>query len=63
MSGHTDFIEKGIDLFHKGEVKTVEHYYFISTAGHNSDLIVVCFTDGTNTNKEGFSEIEEIKDV
>lgn len=58
MSGYTDFIEKGIDLLHKGEVKTVENYHFISDGGHNSDLIVVCFTDGTNTGKEGFEEIE-----
>jgi len=62
MSGYTDFIEKGIDLLHKGEVKTVEDYYFISDGGHNSDLIVIVFTDGTSTEKEGFYDIEEIEE-
>jgi len=63
MSSYTDFIEKGIDLLHKGEVKTVEDYYFISDGGHNSDLIFIKFTDGTNTGKEGFYYIEEMEET
>ncbi len=62
MSGYTDFIEKGGIVLHKGVVKTVKDYHFISQFGHNNDLIVVQFTDGTNTGDEGFSELEEIKD-
>jgi len=63
MSGEYHFIEIGIDVLHDGVVKTVEDYYFISQFGHNNDLIIVQFTDGTDTGYEGFSKLDPIEET
>ena len=61
MSGNTCGIRKGIKVKHKNITKTVKDYYFISDGGcHNSDIIVMVFTDGTDTGETGFRNIRII---
>jgi len=60
MSGFSDKLEMGKDVLYKGERKTVKDWHFVSADGcHNSDLIVVRFTDGT-ISKNGFKHIEYV---
>ena len=63
MSGNTNGIRKGIKVKHRNTTKTVKDYYFISNGGcHNSDLIVLEFTDETDTGKTGFRNIKIISE-
>ena len=61
MSGYSGELEIGKDVLYKGKRKTVRDWFFVSDDGcHNSDLIVVRFTDGTAA-KHGFRHIEYIE--
>lgn len=61
MSGYYGKLQDGLKILHNNIEKTVDTWYFISGDGcHNSDIIVIVFTDGTNTKKEGFTNIEYI---
>lgn len=59
MSGNSLFLEKGIFVKHKGKIKVVKNWFFMSSPIHNSDRIVIIFTDGTNTEDEGFKFIKK----
>lgn len=61
MSGYVGFIKKGKNILHDGVVKTVKDYCFTSQFGHNNDLLVVQFTDGTGTEEEGFLKLAPIE--
>lgn len=58
MSGNSCGLEIGLSVKHKDKTKIVSGWYFTSTPIHNSDLIVILFTDGTNTGEEGFRFVE-----
>ena len=59
-----DLIRGGI-VYHKEVEKTVKNWYFIGDPDGvpNSDIIVIEFTDGSNTGKEGFTHIRYKKTV
>jgi len=60
MSGYSADLERGKAILYKGKKKIVKDWFFISDdACHNSDLIVIQFTDGTNS-EDGFRFVEDI---
>ena len=58
MSGENHGLKKGEHLLHKGKKKKVKDWYFTSTPIHNTDEIVIEFTDGTDTGKDGWLYIK-----
>ena len=62
MSGYTAGLKKGDKVFYKKKCRTIKDYFFVSTPVHNSDLIVILFTDGTSTGRTGLSGIKTTND-
>jgi len=56
MSGETHGIYKGQPCTYKGETKIIKDWYFISTPIHNSDEIIIMFTDETQSTN-GWTDI------
>lgn len=61
MSGYYGELERGKAVMYMGFRKTVKDWFFVSEPGHNSDSIVVEFTDGT-VSHHGFTDIEYISE-
>ena len=52
--------EPGCTVKHCGKTKKVKDWYFTTPdiPAHNCDLIVIQFTDGSDTGRRGFFDIE-----
>lgn len=62
MSGYSGDLKIGLNLLHDGIEKTVLDWNFITSrilgTDCDIDLIVINFTDGSDTKREGFSKIK-----
>lgn len=69
MSGYSGSLQKGVEVICGNELKIVDDWIFFSSPIHNSDEILVLFTDGTShrglyglyTKKELQKEIAALK--
>jgi hypothetical protein len=58
MSADSGNLEKGCTVYFDGKIKAVRDWFFVSDEGcHNSDRIVIRFTDGTDNEATGWSKI------
>lgn len=64
MSANRGELKQGKSVFHNNVKKTVRDWFFIGDPDGcpNSDIIVINFTDGTNTKDEGFTNIEYLRE-
>ena len=64
MSGYSGRLKIGMTVLHKEKKKKVRNWHFIAGYGyHDSDLIVIEFTDDTDTGGEGFLYIQYLDEL